>query len=163
MNFITGLPRSQQWVIILLVVDRLSKASHFIALRHPYTARVVAEAFGREIIRLHGMPRSIVSDRDPLFLYIFWKEVFAATGTQLCISSAYHPDTDGQYEVMNKCLETYLCCFMLDHPNSGLIGCLWGSIASIPVSIRLRVVHLLRRFMGGSLLPCHSGYRRRLE
>ena len=71
MDFITGLPRSKGYEAILVVVDRLTKYSHFIPMKHPFTARIAAEIFVKEIIRLHGCPKSIVSDRDPVFVSHF--------------------------------------------------------------------------------------------
>ena len=117
MDFITGLPKSKGYEAIFVVVDRLSKYCHFIPLKHPYTARSLAEVFSKEIVRLHGIPVSIVSDRDPVFMSSFWRELFKMQGTQLRVSSAYHPESDGQTEVVNRCLETYLRCFISDQPR----------------------------------------------
>lgn len=90
LNFIIGLPRSQGNDAILVVVDRFTKYAHFLGLWHPYTAKMVAKLFAKEIIRLHGMPKSIASDWDPIFLGFFLSELFRLQGTQLRMSMAYH-------------------------------------------------------------------------
>jgi hypothetical protein len=114
MDFIVGLPKSVNKSVIMVVVDRLSKYVHLCALQHPFTASKMAQIFMDNTFKLHGMPRSIVSDRDPIFTSNFWQELFKIQGTQLHLSIIYHPQTDDQIEVFNNCLETYLCCFACD-------------------------------------------------
>ncbi|WVZ78347.1 hypothetical protein U9M48_026076 [Paspalum notatum var. saurae] len=86
MDFVEALPRINGESVILTVVDRFSKFAHFIPLAHPYTATSVARAFFSEIVRLHGIPSSIVSDRDPVFTSSFWRELFKLTGTKYVVS-----------------------------------------------------------------------------
>lgn len=117
MDFITHLPPSQGKTTIWVIVDRLSKYSHFIALPGKFSAATLAPIFLAEVYRLHGMPRSIVSDRDRVFVSKFWRELFRICGTSPKFSSAYHPETDGQTEVTNRTLETYLRCFVSDAPK----------------------------------------------
>jgi hypothetical protein len=81
MDFIEGLPNSQGKDVVLVVIDRLSKYAHFMPLSHPYTTTTVTHVFVNHIFKLHGLPKSIVNDRDPLFTSLFWKELFKATGT----------------------------------------------------------------------------------
>lgn len=126
MDFIEGLPKSGSWNCILVVVDRFSKYSHFLALAHPFTAAGVAKVFLDNIYKLHGMPASIVSDRDRIFTSQFWQQLFTLTRTQLCMSSAYHPQSDGQTERVNQCIETYLRCFVHACPKK---CCHWLSVA----------------------------------
>lgn len=110
MDFIEGLPKSGGKEVIFVVVDRFTKYAHFIALSHPYMASQIAQLFLDNICKLHGNPISITSDRDPVFTSLFWKELFKGLGVQIKLSSAYHPQTNGQMERLNKCLEGYLRC-----------------------------------------------------
>ncbi|KAF0921012.1 hypothetical protein E2562_038000 [Oryza meyeriana var. granulata] len=91
MDFVEGLPKVNGKSVILTVVDRFSKYAHFIALGHPYTASSVARAFFADIVRLHGFPASIVSDRDPVFTGNVWRDLFKLAGVQLRLSTAFHP------------------------------------------------------------------------
>jgi hypothetical protein len=108
MDFITGLPRVQGRDCIFVVVDRLTKFAHFFAIPTDYKAIQVAELFFREVFRLHGLPKQIVSDRDGRFISTFWQELFRLAGTELATSTSYHPQTDGQTEIVNKWVEGYL-------------------------------------------------------
>jgi hypothetical protein len=117
MDFIVGLANSGNKLVITVVVDRLSKYSNLCSLQHPFTASIVAQIFMDNIFKLYGMPHSILFDQDPTFTCNFWKELFRLQGTQLHLSIVYHPQTNGQNEVVNKCLETYLQCFSSDRKN----------------------------------------------
>ncbi|KAL6286677.1 hypothetical protein ACE6H2_011067 [Prunus campanulata] len=126
MDFIVGLPPSRGKTVIMVVVDRLTKSAHFVPLAHPFTAPKVAEIFVNTIFKLHGMPQSLISDRDPIFLSNFWESFFKLQGTKLCFSSAYHPQSDGQTEVVNRILEQYLRCTIGDKPQSWTTWLPWA-------------------------------------
>ena len=107
MDFISELPKAKGKDTILVVVDRLMKFVHFIALARPFAAKEVAQVFIREVIRLYGFPQVIVLDQDQLFLNHFWADIFKQASTKLKYSTSYHPQIDGQTKVVNQCLETF--------------------------------------------------------
>ncbi|WVZ80266.1 hypothetical protein U9M48_027757 [Paspalum notatum var. saurae] len=126
LDFIEGLPKVGGKSVILTVVDRFSKYAHFIALGHPYTAASVARAFFDGVVRLHGFPSSIVSDRDPVFTGHVWCDLFKMAGIQLRMSMAFHPQTDGQSEVVNKVIAMYLRCVTGDRPRAWVDWLSWA-------------------------------------
>ena len=103
--------------MILVVVERLTKYVHFFPLCHPYTAAKVASVYMHYIFKLHGMPVTLVSDRDATSTSLFWSELFKLKGVELAMSTAYHPQIDGQTEIVNKNLEQYLKAFASDRPH----------------------------------------------
>ncbi|GJW74310.1 putative nucleotidyltransferase, ribonuclease H [Tanacetum coccineum] len=119
MDFVTGLPTTQKrHDAIWVVVDRLTKSAHFLPIRKNYGISKLAEIFRQEIVRLHGIPTSIVSDRDPKFTSRFWKGLQKAWGTRLKFSTAFHPQTDGQSERTIQTLEDMLRACALEWTGS---------------------------------------------
>ena len=113
MDFITSLPKTAAGNdAILVVVDRLSKMAHFIPVQETISAAKLSKVFEREVVRLHGVPRSIVTDRDPKFISDFWAKFTAKLGIKRCLSTAYHPQTDGQTERTNQTIERLLRTYL---------------------------------------------------
>ena len=126
LDFVEALPKVKGKSVILTVVDRFSKYAHFIPLAHPYSVESVAQAFFAEIIRLHGMPQSMVSDRDPVFTSKFWQEMMRLMGAKLHMTTAFHPQSDGQTEAANRVITMYLRCFTGDRPRQWLRWLPWA-------------------------------------
>ena len=109
MDFITKLPRTARGVdAIWVIVDRLTKSAHFLAISESSLAEKLAEVYVREVVSRHGVPISIVSDRDVCFTSRLWKKFHEELGTRLHFSTAYHPQTDGQSERTIQTLELSL-------------------------------------------------------
>jgi hypothetical protein len=126
LDFVEALPHVKGKSVILTVVDRFSKYCHFIPLAHPYSAESVAQAFFTDIVRLHGVPQSIVSDRDPVFTSTFWQELWRLVGSKLHMSTAFHPQSDGQSEAANRVIIMYLRCLTGDRPKQWLRWLPWA-------------------------------------
>jgi len=149
LDFIEALPKVHGKSVLLTVVDRFSKFTHFIPLGHPYTASSVARAFFQEIVRLHGFPESIVSDHDPVFTGHVWRDLFRHAGVNLRMSIAFHPQTDGQSEAVNKMITMYLYCLTSDCPRDWLDWLSWAEFCTTRhTTWRCKHRHS-RWFMGG--------------
>ena len=98
MDFITGLPKVFRKGCIFVVMDRLTKFAHLFFVTTTFTTAQVSELFFKEVFRLHGLPKSIISDRDSSFLSAFWQELFKMVGKNLTHSTSYNPQIDGKIE-----------------------------------------------------------------
>ena len=119
MDFVLSFPLTQQkhdsvWVI----VDKLTKSAHFILVKMDYSMDRLVELYVKEIVQLHGVPLSIVSDRDLRFTLRFWKELQSALGTRLNFNTTFHPQTDGQSKRLIQVLEDMLRGYVMEFPRS---------------------------------------------
>uniref|UniRef100_A0A8C6M1N6 Integrase catalytic domain-containing protein n=1 Tax=Nothobranchius furzeri TaxID=105023 RepID=A0A8C6M1N6_NOTFU len=129
LDFVTGLPPVNQLDTVLTVVDRFSKAVHLVALPGLPTAKQTAEILLEQVVRLHGFPQDIVSDRGPQFMSRFWRAFCRLVGASSSLSSGYHPQTNGQTERANKQLGRYLRCFASSQPNTWPKHLLWAEMS----------------------------------
>ena len=118
MDFITGLPKSKKHnYSIFLVVDKLSKETHFIQVNSTYKVVHIIGIFLKEIFQLHGIPKATISDRDKKFTSNFQRSLFSVLETQLNCSTFYHPQTDGQTERVNQILEDMIRMYVMNNPT----------------------------------------------
>lgn len=111
LDFVEGLPMSFGKNIILVVMHRFSKYCHLLSTAYPYSVVSIARLLFDNIGKLHGLPMTMVSDRDVTFACTFWKGLFHLCGSKLCFNSSYHPRSDGQTEAVNRTIEMYLRCY----------------------------------------------------
>ena len=118
MDFIIGLPMTwRQHDSIMVVVDNLTKEAHFIPVKSTHKTDDIAKIFMKDIFKLRGFPKAIISDRDVKFTSNFWKGLFVDLGTKLNFSTDYHPQTDGQIERVNQVLEDMLRMYVIEKPT----------------------------------------------
>ena len=129
LDFITGLPPSQGNTVIVTVVDRFSKAAHFLALPMLPSARETADIMVNQVFRLHGIPVDIVSDRGPQFVSQVWRAFGRALGATISLSSGFHPQSNGQTERLNQELEASLRCVAASDPSSWSTHLSWVEYA----------------------------------
>jgi len=119
MDFVIGLPRSPRGNNVIWVIeDRLTKSAHFIPFRVGQSTEALAEKYMQEIVRLHGVPVSIISDRDIRFVSSFWDSLQRSLGSKLTFSTTFHPQTDGQSGRTIQILEDMLRARILDFKGS---------------------------------------------
>ena len=123
LDFVTGLPPSNHHTTILTIIDRFSKAVHFVPLTKLPSASDTAQLLITHVVRLHGIPRDIVSDRGPQFTARFWRAFCTLLGTSVSLSSGLHPQSNGQTERANQSLETFLRCLCAHNPASWSTHC----------------------------------------
>jgi transposase InsO family protein len=108
MDFVVGVPECEGFDAVRVVVDRLSKMQHFIPCHTTINAVGLAKLFLREVVWLHGLPKTIVSDQGPQFATTFWEQMWSQLGIGRRMSTSFHPQTDGETEQINAGMEQYL-------------------------------------------------------
>lgn len=147
MDFIDGLPQSGKANCILVVVDKFTRYAHFLPLNHPFTAAKVARVYLDNVYKLHGLPKAIISDRDPVFTSKFWQELFHAIGSELNMSTPYHPQTDGRQNGSISVWKFFCDVSYMLAQVAGVSTCHSRNSGTIPVTIQHWICLLFKRCM----------------
>jgi Integrase zinc binding domain/Integrase core domain len=115
MDFLTGLPKSYGKDVLMVIIDKFTKYCHLVTLKHPFKASEIAQVFLDCVYKLHGLLVKIITDRDPVFTSVFWKELMGNLGVKLNFSTSYHPQIDGQSERLNQCV---VRCVIFQQPKT---------------------------------------------
>jgi hypothetical protein len=160
-DFIVGFPRTQAgYDSIWVIVDRLTKVTHFIPVKTTYLGAKLAELYMSRIVCLHGVPKKIVSDRGSQFTFKFWEKLHESMDTKLNFSSAYHPQMDGQTERTNQILEDMLRACALKYGKVGTRACrTQNSHTTIVIKLVSRWLHM-KLYMDDSAEPHCSRVKR---
>ena len=154
MDFVTGLPRTSKGKdAIWVVIDRLTKVEHFLPVKTKIRTGHLAELYISRIVCLHGVPKTIISDRGSLFTSQFWHSLQEAMGTRLSFSTAYHPQTDGQTERVNQVLKICFGLVFFLMGRTGRNACRSPSLATTIASRLVSAWLLLRHYTGVSVEP----------
>ena len=126
MDFVVGLPKTTNGHdAVWMIVNRLTKSAHFLPIKITYSLEQLADLYVKEIVRLHGVPRSIILDRDSRFTLAFWRSVQRAMGTKLKFSTAFHLQTYGQTERTIQTLEDMLRACVMDFKGAWSLSASW--------------------------------------
>ena len=150
MDFVVGLPCTLgKFDAIWVIVDRLTKSAHFVPVQTTYNSEKLAKIYIREIVRLHGVPISIISDRGTQFTSHFWRSMQKELGTRVDLSTAFHPQNDGQSERTIQVLEDMLRACVID------FGGHWDQL--LPLSSFLTIIVIIRALRWNHLRLCMVG------
>lgn len=129
LDFVTGLPLSAGFTSVLVIVDRFTKTSRFVPLQRLPTARQTADILVREVVRYHGPPEEILSDRGPQFVSRFWRAFWQLMGVDVRLTTGYHPQSNGQTERVNQEMVKYLCSYCSSRPTTWANVLMWAELA----------------------------------
>ena len=160
MDLITKLPKTpRNYDAIWVIVDRLTKSAHFITIQERFSSENLADIYVREVVSRHGVPVTVISDKDTWFTSRFWGKFYEDLGTKLQFSTTYDPQTDGQSERTIQTLKDMLRACVLDFGAVGTCTYPWQNFRIITVIMPILACLRTRCRMGGDAEPLFAGVR----